>query len=239
MTSFDETLERSFPGALPSREYLRRVRTSLAGVGFESSRTLPLVSICRDELTTPFFDQIKAEWGNAYQLAGLGGVPALGWTGWSAALGHIPDRDGRGGLVVFGFPHIGIEEDGEIGVTVRPGQDHPTPTCGALASICERAARGDLPTEVDVDDYEVTRLSLRLVDPLLAAPDLLELTTLALDALEVDIWRALDRFEVWRDHDVAVWCGVQIHGHADDWVWPRDAWHCRSDGNRRRIPPAG
>ena len=49
-----------------------------------------------------------------------------------------------------------------------------------------------------------------------------------------------DDFEVWRDHDVTVWCGVQIHGHGgDDWVWPRDAWYTGADGERRRFPPAG
>ena len=239
MSSFESSVERYFPGAMPSSEYLAGVRTALEGLGFDRDHSLPLVSICRDELTTPFFEAIEAEWGSAFQLAGLGGIPALGWTGWNAALGHIPDRDGRGGLVVFGFPHIGIEDDGTIGVTVRPGQDRPTPTCGALASICERARNGDLPTEVDVDDYEATRLALRLVDPVQPPPDLVELTTLALDALEIDLWRALDRFEAWRDHDVTVWCGVQIHGHAQDWIWPRDAWHCGSDGHRRRVPPAG
>jgi hypothetical protein len=140
---------------------------------------------------------------------------------------------------VFGFPHIGIEADGEIGVTLRRGQLAPTPTCGALASIYAHAAAGTLPTEIDTDDYEATKLALRLVDPRHPPASLVDLTVAALDALEVDLWRALDEFGVWRHHDVSVWCGVQIHGHDDDWIWPRDAWYTAEDGNRRRVPPAG
>jgi len=33
-----------------------------------------------------------------------------------------------------------------------------------------------------------------------------------------------------------VFCGVQIHGHGGaDWIWPRDAWVCGSDGERRPV----
>ncbi len=239
VSNFHETVEATFPGAMPAAEYLSRVGAAMTDLGFDRDRTLPLVSICRDELTTPFFDQIESEWGNAFQLAGLGGIPALGWTGWQAALGHIPDATGRGAVVVFGFPHIGIEDDGSIGVTIRPGQTQPTATCGALTAICQRAASGDLPTEVDVEDYEATNLAMRLVDPSGPPPELVGLTVAALDALEEDVWFALDRFEVWRDHDLIAWCGVQIHGHGQDWIWPRDAWLCSPQGERRRIPPAG
>ena len=235
MGSFRSALDETFPGSLPAEEYLARVKADVEAMGYTRERTLALVSICRDELTTPFFELIERDWGNAFTLAGLGGVPALGWTGWQAALAHIPDDDDRGHVLVLGFPHIGIEEDGTIGVTIRPGQDHPTTTCGALSAIVANAAAGTLPTEVDPDDFEATRLALRLVDPRLPPPSLVELTMAALDALEVDLWRALDRFEVWRQHDVTVWCGVQIHGHGDDWIWPRDAWHTGVDGHRRRV----
>lgn len=239
MSSFEQALEAFFPGSLPSAEYLNRVRATVDGIGFVPERTLPLVSICRDELTTTFFDQIEGHWGLAFTLAGLGGVPALGRTGWRAALSHIPDDAGRGCVLVFGFPHIGIETDGEIGVTLRRGQQGRTPTCGALDSIYRLARAGELPTQIDTDDYEATKLALRLVDPSHPPRSLVEVTVAALDALEVDLWRALDEFEVWRHHDVSVWCGIQIHGHSDDWIWPRDAWYTTADGHRRRVPAAG
>lgn len=235
MTSFEATLEETFPRAVPADEFLSSLRGALGPMGFTPERTLALVSICRDELTTRFFGMVEDDWGNAFTLAGLGGVPALGRTGWQAAIAHIPYTEGRGRLLVVGMPHIGIEADGSIGVTVRPGQDQPTATCGALSAITALASEGNLPPTVDVDDYEATQLALRLVDPHRPPPTLVELTLAALDAIEVDVWRAIDRFEVWRHADVSVWCGVQIHGHDRDWVWPRNAWYCGEDGHRRRI----
>ena len=91
MSGFDDTLERHFPGAVPSGVFLNQVWTSTEELGFKVGNTLPLISICRDELTTDFFARIQAIWGPAFTLAGLGGVPALGRTGWGAAFSHIPD----------------------------------------------------------------------------------------------------------------------------------------------------
>lgn len=236
MSGFDELLQATFPGSVPSADYLDRVRSTIESMGFTTDRTLPLVSICRDELTTDFFASVQDIWGPAFTLAGLGGVPALGRTGWGAAFSHIPTDGGRGCVLVLGFPHIGIEEDGSIGVTLRRGQHQATATCGALASIFERSRSGTLPTEVDLDDYEATRLALRLIDPARPPASLVDLTIAALEALEIDLWQALDDAEIWRDHDVTVWCGVQIHGHGGaDWIWPRDAWSTGADGERRRV----
>ena len=234
---FLESLQREFPGSVRSADYLEHVRATVEPHGFTRERTLSLVSICRDELTTTFFDEIEERWGLAFTLAGLGGIPALGRTGWGAAFSHIPNDQGRGCVLVLGFPHIGIERDGTVGVTLRQNQTAPTATCGALASIFAKATAGTLPTEIDLDDFEVTRLALRLVDPAAPPASLVDLTIAALEALEVDLWKALDEAEVWRSHDVAVWCGVQIHGHGDeDWIWPRDAWFTAADGQRRPFP---
>lgn len=239
MSSFEAVLAETFPGALPSSVFLDRVRASVDTLGFTVEHTLPLISVCRDELTSRFAGAIESEWGLAFTLAGLGGVPALGRTGWNAALSHIPDDGGRGAVIVFGFPHIGIESDGAIGVTLRQNQIEPTPTCGALAAIFDMVGRHALPTEVDVDDYEATRLALRLVDPLHPPRSLAELTISSLDALEVDLWKAIDGVRLWESHDVAVFCGVQVHGRDDDWIWPRDAWYTLADGHRRRFPTDG
>ena len=236
MSTFEDALTETFPGALPSSEYLERVRVAVESIGITPENTLPLISLCRDELTSRFAEDIQDKWGLAFTLAGLGGVPALGRTGWAAAISHIPDAEGRGAVLVFGFPHIGIENDGSIGVTLRQNQSHTTPTCGALVAMFEAVRAGTLPENIDVDDYEATKLALRLVDPRHPPRSLPELTISALDALEVDLWKAIDGVELWKDHDVAVWCGVQIHGREADWVWPRDAWYTRADGHRRRFP---
>ena len=236
MTSYAATIDTHFPNAMSVPDFLSEVAETVGQLGIVAERTLALVSICRDELTTDFFHAVETEWGSSFTLAGLGGVPALGRTGWQAALAHIPETAGRGALLVFGCPHIGIEEDGSIGFTIRDGQTRPTATCGALSAILAQSRSGELPTAVDPDDYEATSLALRLVDPHLPPSGLVELTMVALDAIEVDLWKAIDEAAVWRDHDVAVFCGVQIHGHDhDDRIWPRDAWYCGADGHRRRL----
>lgn len=233
---FRTHMQDAFPGSIPAVEFLDTVRATVEPLGFTPDTTLPMVSICRDELTTNFFSLVQEQWGPAFTLAGLGGVPALGRTGWGAAFSHIPNNSGRGHVLVFGLPHIGIEDDGAIGVTLREGQDVATSTCGALVSIFTRAQNGTLPTEVELDDFEATKLALRLVDPAAPPSSLVELTVAALDALEVDLWSAIDEQEIWKHHDVTVWCGVQIHGHGGkDWVWPRDAWLAGADGSRRQI----
>jgi len=238
VTAFDDELQRHFPGSIPSGVYLNRVWNATADLGFQPDRTLSMVSICRDELTTDFFARIQAIWGPAFTLAGLGGVPALGRTGWAAAFSHIPEAEGRGSLLVLGFPHIGIEDDGTIGVTLRPGQDAPTATCGALNAILQAAQTGDLPNEIDPDDFEKTKLAMRLVDPASPPADMVELTIATLEALEIDLWKALDDARIWERADVAVYCGVQIHAHGGaDWIWPRDAWFTGADGERRPIAP--
>jgi hypothetical protein len=239
MSAFDEQMNQHFAGAVPSGVFLNRVWNATSDLGFTVDNTLPLVSICRDELTTDFFARIQAIWGPAFTLAGLGGVPALGRTGWGAAFSHIPTTDGRGKVLVLGFPHIGIEDDGSVGVTLRSGQTTATPTCGALNAIFESARSGTLPTAIELDDYEETRLALRLVDPAAPPATLVDLTIEALEALEIDLWKALDDARIWEHHDVAVWCGVQIHGHdGADWIWSRDAWTCGSDGQRHPIEHA-
>ena len=76
-------------------------------------------------------------------------------------------------------------------------------------------------------------LGIASTDP---AALLVDLTIATLEAVEVDLWKALDEARIWEHHDVAVFCGVQIHGHGGaDWIWPRDAWVCGSDGERRPV----
>jgi len=95
----------------------------------------------------------------------LGGVPRS-----AGPAGGLPSATARRGVGAASSscsvsPTSGSRRISSIGVTVRPGQAEPTPTCGALVSIYDLACRDALPSEVDVADYEATRLALRLVEP--------------------------------------------------------------------------
>lgn len=234
---FIDALRFAFPGARPAAEYLLAVKALTDDLGFTRDRTLSVVSICRDELTTAFLADIERMWGPAFTLAGLGGLPGLGRTGWDAALSHVPDDGGRGALLALGFPHIGIEDDGSIGVTQRHGQNIPTATCGALTAVLGQSGRGEIPTSIDPDDYEASRLAVRLLTDQDQPESLVDLTVRTLGAIQTDLWAAIDAAEVWRTHDVAVFCGIQVHGHGGrDWIWPVEASTTGANGERRPLP---
>ena len=74
---FRTAMQAAFPGSIPAADYLDTVRSSLGAVGFDPETTLPLVSICRDELTTNFFARVQEQWGPAFTLAGLAAFVSL------------------------------------------------------------------------------------------------------------------------------------------------------------------
>jgi hypothetical protein len=50
---------------------------------------------------------------------------------------------GRERYVFFSFPHIGIDEDGEVGAISRPGRAKKSHACGALIKcLCELQEEG-------------------------------------------------------------------------------------------------
>ena len=119
-----------YPELLAVPTLLDWTRDVLAAYGFADRTSLPLVSVCRDELMFGFVDAVTAHWGHCFDLSSLAGLPLMGRTGLGAALGHAPDDDGRHRLVVFAFPHIGA--DGGMGAVRRPGVPGTTSACGAV-----------------------------------------------------------------------------------------------------------
>ncbi|MEZ5321502.1 MAG: hypothetical protein R2698_05425 [Microthrixaceae bacterium] len=228
-------IHEHYPGALRTGDYLQKVRDALTRRDVSVDSTLASVCTCRDELAGAFGLHVRGIWGPVFDVASLGGVPAMGPAGWVSALGHIPDTHGRGCLLAFGLSHIGIDGDGTLGFVTRAGQDRPNPACGALSVLLESARQGDVPTAIDPDDFEATRLGLRLIDRS-AVPSLAELTATAADTSGADLWTALDEVGLWQDHDVAVCWGTQIHGpDGTEWISHRGAWFASSDGVRQPL----
>lgn len=205
-------LSDELAGAVPASDYLDRVGAALQPWGFEPERTFSAVSICRDELTQSLISAVSKRWGEPFNLGGLGGIPSLGRTGWGACLSHVPQQTGRGHLLVFGFPHVGIDPEGHVGRSLRRHQDRPTPTCGALSALYDSF---DAPTDATtpvLDDAEAVRLRMLVSDELDGAPDgLLELTHAAARAVEREMWAELDALAPWAEMDVAVFTGIQVH----------------------------
>lgn len=209
---YRRTLESSFPDAIPVDDYLGRVHSVVAPLGFTRDRTFAAVSICRDEMTQGLVGAVGRRWDPPFSLGGLGALPSLGRTGWRAALSHVPDAEGRGHLLVFGMPHLGIDPDGVIGQSLRPFQNKPTPTCGAMSALLQSLREGMEPLPPGLNDDEAERLR-RLVDAQKdeLPHDLVALTRLAVAAVDAEIWAELDALGAPEEMDIAVFCGIQIH----------------------------
>ena len=194
-------------------------RDALAPYGFHEHTSLPLVSVCRDELMFGFVDAVTAHWGHCFDLSSLAGLPLMGRTGLGAALGHAPDDDGRHRLVVFAFPHIGA--DGGMGAVHRPGVPGTTSACGAVDVARTALLAGVSGVVLDPHDVEASLLVQRLRRVLGDAPvpGLPEVTELVRRAAVDELALLLGGLST---PDVVVdWAlvsGVVVHGHDEDAV---------------------
>ncbi len=210
-----------YADARPLPEYLAWTEQVLAPAGFRPHHALPLVSVCRDELMHPFVEAVTATWGACFDMSSLGGYPLLGRTGLAAALGHAPGLDGRHRLVVHAFTHLGIDDDGAVGLVHRDGVEEPTAACGALVVARQALADGVSGVVLDRHDVEeshlVAQLRGRLGDA--APPDLATVTEmvrdLAVGELDYLVAEATDDHA---DLEVALLSGVVVHHRHRDLV---------------------
>jgi hypothetical protein len=133
----------------------------------------------------------------------------LGMAGMRAAQFHAPGQDGRQRFVVYVMPHIGIDESGRIGYVRRPGQDITTTACGALMQFRSELAEGRAICDLDPFDLEMSLLRQRLLRaiPWGEVPD-------------DDLVRTAARMHSWRDADIGVFSGIQIHTPDGDYIQP-------------------
>jgi hypothetical protein len=214
--SADSLLERS----VPLEAHLDGLLLRLAERGVESADTLVALSTCRDELVAELAAAVDARWGHPFTVGGLGGIPALGPTGWQTALSHVPAHGGRGAVLVLGTTHIGITSDGMVGATLRVGQDEASATCGALVAVND-AIRTDADHGCPFDDHELQTLWTEVHG--CSAEDRAELDTLTItlagridDAVTASVLAA----RAWEDTDVAVCTGVHVHHPDGDRILP-------------------
>jgi hypothetical protein len=202
-------------------DYLAWSEQVLAPHGFRPQVSLALVSVCRDELMSPFRRRVAATWGAVFDMSSLGGYPLLGRTGLAAALGHAPDAEDRHRLVVHAFTHIGVDDDGTVGLVHRDGVEGPTSACGALVVARRALEAGVSGVVLDRHDVEESHLvaQLRRVVGDSPPPDLLATTELVRDLAVSELGYLLD--EAARSHpelEVALLSGVVVHDRDQDSV---------------------
>ena len=221
--SFEETLAIDFPTALPSAHFVKRSSDRLQPYGFQASNAIACVSVCRDELTRPFVEEIQEAWRHVFNFSSLAGMLNLGKAGFEAAKHHAPNEDGVERMIYFAFPHISIDETGGIGNCARSGRTDVSHACGALFAFQKNLANGPMTLEFDTDDMEQYFLSLRLLQKLKTGevPDLLNLTMIVHDIIFQDLVRLIHLTVDTVRSDYAVLTGIQIHGpNNQNFIWP-------------------
>lgn len=124
-------LERYLPGCVTSATLLEQVKSVLEERGYNDDNTLFAQSVCPDEVNHEegdVTDLFAKHWGEVFHMGGLAGLPFTGKTGFKAFSSHVPD-DGH--CFVLMAPHVGMDDNGNLGSYSRIGQEHAGTCCGA------------------------------------------------------------------------------------------------------------
>lgn len=237
---FRESLQVYFPGALPSHDYVAGTYQALQRLGFSRRNSIACAGVCRDEITRPVVDEIQGAWGEAFNFSSLAGLIFLGKTGFLAAQAHSPLEGGREHYVFYGLAHIGLGEQGELGLCYRTGRDDPSIACGALAAFQAELSGGRLDLSVDPLDVEMSFVKQRLFRLISygQVPDLLGLTRLAYQAIVEDMGHMLELTANPHTASYAVLTGIQIHGpDAQTFIWPGEQYTV-IEGRKERLVSA-
>lgn len=79
-------------------------------------------------------------WGHVFNLGGIGGIPFVGKTGFTAFSHHVPDN---GNLFILYGPNIGVSPQGELGKLLRDGQTNLSATCSSAIGAYEAVLNGE------------------------------------------------------------------------------------------------
>lgn len=221
--SWQTALSREFPEAVPQDRFVARSYEALHQQGFRADNAIAFVSVCRDELTMPFVDEIENTWGEVFMFSSLGGMLTLGKTGFLAAHRHAPIEGDRERYVYYALPHIAIDAQGEFGLYHRPGRRDASHTCGALAAFQHELASKSLQLAVDPDDLEQSVLKRHLLGKLRYGdvPDLVSLTRIAYTVILEELERMIRLTVDPMRSDYGLFTGIQIHvPEGRHFVWP-------------------
>lgn len=132
---FGDIVRSHYPTALDTRDtsikYLGLLQN---GHNVDISKMLMATSLCSDDINIPSTSFFSVVLGPFF-LGGLGGLPFVGTTGFTAFAHHIPDD---GTAFIFYGPHIGVTLENQLGKMYRPRQSKAGASCGALMLALDR-----------------------------------------------------------------------------------------------------
>ncbi|MCF6199229.1 MAG: hypothetical protein L3J67_07510 [Hyphomicrobiaceae bacterium] len=230
------TVQQHFPNPVSETDFIATSASALSTVGFSSDNTLPIISVCRDEICASFVNTVETQWGKSFTLGGLGGLPFGGKTGLGAAAHHAPDTHDRERIVVYALTHIGFGPEAEVGGCVRPGMEHLNAACGALVAYSGHVVAQDKAVnKIFTDDGEYGLLIHRMEK--MAKPEnhtLIDVTNAALSVIQQDITALTEKVFNKDKVDYAVFTGTQIHLPDQNLVQVSDSWIIMN-GERQEI----
>ncbi|MDH4361975.1 MAG: hypothetical protein OEW33_14730 [Nitrospirota bacterium] len=238
VSHYEEALTQYFPGSRTSRDFVDYSLRTLSPFGFQPNNAMVCASVCRDELTRPFINNIHEVWGRLFNFSSLAGMLYLGVTGFKAAHHHAPNSEGTERYVYFAFPHIAIDENGVPGNCRRPGRHEMSHACGALLNVLQDLSEGSVGLELNQDDLEQSLLKQRLFRKLRDGeiPDLVTLTKIAHSVIREDLERMIQLTVDSSAVPYAVFTGIQIHGPGNrTWIWA-SAPYVVAEGARENLP---
>jgi len=230
------TVQQHFHNPVSETDFIATSASALATVGFTSDNTLPVISVCRDEICASFISAVETQWGKSFSLGGLAGLPFGGKMELSVAHNHAPDIHDRKRLVIYALAHIGFGPQGEVGGCVRPGMKQLNSACGALIAYSGYTKEKDKElNKIFTDDGEYGLLIYRMEK--MAKPDnhtLIDVTNAAIAVIIQDI-EALTLKVLNKDTvDYAVFTGTQIHLPGRNLVQTSNCW-AMINGQRQDI----
>jgi len=188
--SLEGLIKQHYPNAITEIAFIEQIWRILGeNEAIDLSKVLLANSVCADDVI-PIHEsdiplaksvgKLSKHFLGPFSMGGLGGMPYSGLTGLSTIAHHVPE--GGSALIAYG-PHIGINDQGELGKLLRPGQHRESAACGALTLAIEhlRSSPDYIPPYND-DDTEQMTLERRLLPyrtqileaehPLLAATEI-------------------------------------------------------------------
>ncbi len=229
-------IQQYFPNPTEESAFIAKTASTLATLGFNSENTLPVVSVCRDEICSSFINAIETSWGKSFSLGGLAGLPFGGKMEMTVAHDHAPDIYDRKRLVIYAMVHIGFGPQGEVGGCVRPGMKELNSACGALIAYSGYTKDEDKElNRIFTDDGEYGLLIYRMEKAIKPGDNnLLEVTRAALAVIQQDIDRLTSSVIDPDETDLAVITGTQIHQPGKNLVQPSHCW-TQIKGQRQDI----
>jgi hypothetical protein len=134
------SLNKYFPNSKPISQIFKLSIAKLNENGFTPENTIFADSTCSDEILHSKKELVNKNmdyWGSDFEMGGLTGLTFAGITGFKAFAHHVPyniknNTIKYGNLFILFAPHVGIDDNGNVGFFNRAGQNKSSTCCGAL-----------------------------------------------------------------------------------------------------------